>query len=276
MVPANEQESVFHLSSAMCAQHRFDLLGDDRQPQCGTIRYRLRHRQACRLVSTQLVEAGVDMDFPLVYRALAPLDAIVQAAGRCNREGRLMHDNGQPGLGEVVIFTPEDGSLPPGVYRKATDITTTLLARSSGETLAHNHELFADYFNQLYQLTETDRDAIQADRAQLKYRDVAEKARVIEDDTRSVIVLYGRAEEIVSEIRSRQVGTGQPRLTRDDVRRLQRYMVSVHVQQFQQLEALAQIKPLLPNLDLYVLSAGIYHEHLGLVLHQRPLEDFIV
>ena len=78
-------------------------------------------RDMCRLVSTQVVEAGVDVDFPLVLRALAPLDRIVQAAGRCNRNGRLAEG------GQVIVFVPEEGRLPRGVYSIGVDDTLTFL-----------------------------------------------------------------------------------------------------------------------------------------------------
>jgi len=273
-LPAAERDGLFHLSSAMCAQHRFDLLGNSDNPQPGTIRHRLRNKLPCRLVSTQLIEAGVDVDFPIVYRALGPLDSIVQAAGRCNREGRLTDADGRLALGQVVVFQPEEHNLPRGVYSKATDITAILLMHTKADDLAQNHELFGEYFDQLCQLTETDKEQIQADRAELKYRDVASKARVISNDTKPVIVPYGKGVEIINDIRTRQAPKGAPRFTRDDLRRLQRYIVNVYSHQFQQLEALRQISPLLPNLELHVLSAGLYHEHLGLVINQRPLEDF--
>jgi CRISPR-associated endonuclease/helicase Cas3 len=273
-VPPDERDSVFHLSSAMCAQHRFDLLGDDRDPQPGTIRYRLRHDQPCRLISTQLIEAGVDVDFPQVYRALGPLDSIVQAAGRCNREGRLTDENGQARLGEVIIFYPEEHNLPRGVYSKATDITAILLTRTKADDLAQNHELFGEYFDQLCQLTETDSEKIQEDRAFLNYREVARKARVISNEMKPVIVLYDKSEEIIRDIRERQVGNNQPRFTRDDLRRLQRYMVNIYAHQFQQLEAMRQVGPLLLNLDLQVFT-GMYHQHLGIIINQLPPEDLI-
>lgn len=275
-LPAVERTSLFHLSSAMCAQHRFDLLGDPDEPQPGTIRHRLRNQLPCRLVSTQLIEAGVDVDFPTVYRALGPLDSIVQAAGRCNREGRLRDADGRPALGEVVIFQPAEHHLPRGVYSKATDITAILLTQTKADDLAQNHELFAAYFDQLCQLTETDKEQIQADRAELRFREVARKARVIADDTKPVIVPYADGERVIAELRQRQVAKGQPRFSRDDLRRLQRYIVNLYTHQFQRLEALGQLQPLLPNLDLHVLSAGIYHEHLGVVIEQRPPEDLIV
>ncbi|MCX6972244.1 MAG: CRISPR-associated helicase Cas3' [Verrucomicrobia bacterium] len=86
-----------HLSSAMCPHHRLALIQ--------VIRERLKAGQPCRVVSTQLIEAGVDVDFPVVWRALGPLDSIVQVAGRCNREGRLP-------VGEVHVFRPVDHKLP--------------------------------------------------------------------------------------------------------------------------------------------------------------------
>ena len=119
---AAKLRSVLHLSSAMCAEHRTQVLKK--------VQRRLREGRFCWLVSTQVVEAGVDIDFPLVYRALGPLDSIVQAAGRCNREGRL------PDKGRVVVFRPTDAKLPGGVYRAATDIAARLLDQLSTDDLS--------------------------------------------------------------------------------------------------------------------------------------------
>ena len=100
--------------------------------------------------------------------------------------------------------------------------------------------------------------------------------RVISNDTKPVIVPYGKGAEIIREIQTRAVPKGQPRFSRDDLRNLQRYIVNLYSHQFRQLEALKQVTPLLPNLELYVLSAGLYHPQLGLVTTQRPSEDFIL
>lgn len=276
-VPEEERSAVFHLSSAMCAQHRFDLLGDDRNPAPGTVRYRLRHGEACRLVSTQLIEAGVDVDFPVVFRSMGPLDSIVQAAGRCNRENRLRDGAGNPALGEVIIFRPEDNVLPPGVYRTATGITETLLAGIEADALATDHALFGHYFDELYQLVPTDRKTrIQDERAELHFRKVAELARVIDQDTRVLIVPYGKGRDLVENILTRPVEKGQPRINRDDLRRLQRYMVNLYPHDYNRLLALKAIESLLPNLDIPVLAEGWYHEDLGIVIDQRPMEDYLI
>jgi CRISPR-associated endonuclease/helicase Cas3 len=274
-MPESERETVFHLSSAMCAEHRLDMLGSARDPLPGTIRHRLLNGQPCRLVSTQLIEAGVDIDFPVVWRALGPLDSIVQAAGRCNRESRLRDAAGNPSLGEVIVFTPEEHKLPRGGYRTATDITAKLLAHTDPDALATDHLLFERYFDELCQLILTDVD-VQSEREKLHFRRVAELARVIKDDTKPVIVQYGSGRERIEKIRTRPVRKDRPRFDRDDLRRLQRFMVNLHRQDFDQLLALKQITPLLPNLELYVLSEGFYHPDLGVVIDHRPTEDFIL
>jgi CRISPR-associated endonuclease/helicase Cas3 len=281
ILPSDEQDSIFHLSSAMCAQHRFDLLGDDHAPVAATIRHRLRTGQPCRVISTQLIEAGVDVDFPIVWRALGPLDAVVQTAGRCNREGRLQDAHGNPTLGEVIIFRPAEHRLPRGIYAVATGVTEALLARTDAETLATGHTLFESYFSQLYQYVPTDyakagESSIQEDRDNLRFREVTRKARVIADDTRPVIVPYGEGRERIAEIRTRPQAKGRPRFDKTDLQRLQRFMVNLHQRDFLHLLALKQIRPLLPNLELYVLSEGFYHAHLGLLINQRPTEDFLL
>lgn len=134
--PAGE-DGLFHLSASMCPVHR--------SRQLARIGQRLKDGLPCRVVSTQLVEAGVDLDFPVVYRALAGLDSLAQAAGRCNREGRLP-------CGEVFVFapggrlTPRD-RLPPFLVRPV-DATRTTLRQHGADPLA----LAATraYFQELY------------------------------------------------------------------------------------------------------------------------------
>ncbi|HMP83148.1 MAG TPA: CRISPR-associated helicase Cas3', partial [Verrucomicrobiota bacterium] len=203
-------ESPIHLSSAMCPQHRLALIQ--------IIRERLAAGRPCRVVSTQLIEAGVDVDFPVVWRALGPLDSIVQVAGRCNREGRL-------GSGEVHVFRPVDHKLPPGVYRAASDQAVITLATLGDEESASNHlatnpQVFRDYFQSLYQVVNTDyakrgETSIQQDREQLRFREVARKAKVISDEGQPVIIArdtHGRefAAPLIKEICNRQLMPGQP------------------------------------------------------------------
>jgi len=271
----SETEVPIHLSSAMCPQHRLSLIQ--------MIRERLAAGQPCRVVSTQLIEAGVDVDFPVVWRALGPLDSIVQVAGRCNREGRLAS-------GEVHVFRPVDHKLPPGVYRAAADQAAITLAtlgdeEAASNSLATDPQLFRDYFQSLYQVVNTDyakrgETSIQQDRKQLRFREVSRKAKVISDEGQPVIIAHdnhGRefAAPLIDEIRHRQLAPGQYRFNRDDLRRLQRFMVNVHSHKFQQLESMKNIRPLLPNLELYVLDDGFYHPELGLVIDNLPLDTFL-
>jgi CRISPR-associated endonuclease/helicase Cas3 len=273
---APSDEPPIHLSSAMCAEHRLALLAE--------IRMRLHAGRACRVVSTQLIEAGVDVDFPEVWRALGPLDSIVQVAGRCNREGR------RP-TGTVHVFRPADHKLPRGVYSTAADQATLTLASLGGgtaaaERLATGSSIFGDYFQSLYQVVNTDyarpgESTIQDDRKLLHFREVSRKARVIEDSGTPVIVSgdsHGGtwAAPLIEELRTRQLAPGQRRFDRDDLRRLQRFMVNVRAHKFSTLQARQLIRPLLPNLELHVLDIACYHPALGLLLDTLPPDDFLV
>ena len=267
LLRAQKLEGVLHLSSAMCAEHRTQVLAEAKR--------RLETGEPCRLVSTQVVEAGVDIDFPLVYRALGPLDSIVQAAGRCNRENRMKEKKGR-----VVIFRPTDGKLPGGVYRVATDIAARLLGQLSTNDLSGEPGLFSRYFGELFQYVPTDHArrrecSIQEDREALRFRDVAHKAKVIFDDTQAVIAPRDKALEKVAAIRA-HVQTDGPRFTHKDLRDIQRFMVNLHLRDFQKLDGMELLRPLLPSMELRVLDEAAYHEHLGVVIDQRPTEDFLL
>jgi CRISPR-associated endonuclease/helicase Cas3 len=216
-IDSTEEDSLFHLSTLLCGQHRREVLQ--------TVRDRLNHNQPCILVSTQVVEAGVDLDFPLVYRAIAPLDRIVQAAGRCNREGKL-------DKGNVIVFQPEAGEVPPGEYRKAVDETIRLLKRENLDW--DDPSIFAEYFQSLYQGLETDSKEIQKYRKSLDYPKVAAEFKLIPDDTNPVAIAYDdRATEVIQRIKKRG-------LKSVDLKALQPYLVNLRSREFKQTEELRE------------------------------------
>lgn len=125
---------VEHLSTNLCAAHRRHVLGR---------RYIQEPQRPCVVISTQCVEAGVDLDFPVVYRAVAPLDSIAQAAGRCNRNGRSM--------GSVRVFLPKDARYPGKMYDQGAQETLTLL-KEFGDLDPQDPRMFDLYFNRIYDL----------------------------------------------------------------------------------------------------------------------------
>jgi CRISPR-associated endonuclease/helicase Cas3 len=207
------EDGLFHLSTLLCGLHRRRVLQ--------TIRTRLEAGLTVRLVATQVVEAGVDIDFPEVWRAMGPLDRIVQAAGRCNREGRMER-------GRVVVFTPAAGREPRGAYHVGSQESRALLVRHGPDAL-HEPETFREYFARLYAAVETDKPDIQSLREALDYPEVARRFRLIEDDTVPVVVDYEDGLERLREWQRRPgrlawrrlqphvVNIRRRDLTRDDV-----------------------------------------------------------
>lgn len=183
-------EGTLHLSALMCGAHRADTIA--------TIKQRLDDKRAgrddrpLRVVSTQLVEAGVDLDFPVVYRAFGGLDSLAQAAGRCNREGRLER-------GEVVVFMPPQGSRVPQL-RIGEDACRDVLLGHAGDPLAL--ELFEKYFDRYYYNLDLDEkhvvaDLLPDDRLAIQFRTAADKFRLIEDEGQaSVFVRYAGVPDI--------------------------------------------------------------------------------
>ncbi len=259
----HERQGLFHLSSAMCAEHRLEIIE--------MIKERLKNNLPCRVVSTQLVEAGVDLDFPVLFRAIAPLDSIVQAAGRCNREGKLEEK------GRVVVFTPTENVLPPGIYKTSTEISGSFLHDFAEEDLATNHTIFGDYFRRVYQSNDTGKE-IQIERESLNFREVSRLAKVIDNEGIGVIVRFGKAEKIIKQIRGKNSNSPDVRFGRDDLRSLQRFMVNLYPRDFEKLNQKGQLQPLLEgkNLDLFVVNEGSYNTQLGVLTNERPTNEFYI
>lgn len=198
---------VRHLSTRMCPAHRRAVLAE--------VRDLLAAEEPVVLVSTQLIEAGVDVDFPAVYRALAPADSLQQAAGRANREGR------RPEPGRVIVFDIEGAGAPPD-YRTAVEITRLCFGpgKADPDDLPSLHE----YYRRLYEATGTDRGqratGIQQHRRALDFRAVAEGPlvdvatsngrnrrlafRMLDEETVPVVVTGydDSAEQLLTELRA--------------------------------------------------------------------------
>lgn len=246
-------DGTLHLSALMCGAHRSHVIAD--------IKARLKVGVPTRVVSTQLVEAGVDVDFPVVYRALAGLDSIAQAAGRCNREGRLEK-------GEVVVFVPPKPA-PPGLLRKGEDACRATLHSITGNPLERG--LFARYFERFYHACDLDQhrigDLLRVDGATLavNFRTAAEKFRLIqEEDSAPVVVRYrcpDNLDDTVEVLLNTLRKEGPKRWL---MRRLQRYTVNIHRRKAEKLLNQGDIQEVMPGLYAQV-SDVLYHPILGLL-----------
>ena len=262
-------DAAVHLSALMCGAHRSDVIRDVKQ--------RLGRGEDMRVVSTQLVEAGVDLDFPVVYRALAGLDSIAQAAGRCNREGRS-------GRGEVHVFVPPT-SPPPGILRQAADVTRSLFAEGELDPLAPIS--FDRFFRHLYWLrgARLDKEGIRrlldhdgrSEGLEYAFRTAASRFRLVDDRDRvSIVVRWPgpdgdpRVESALQDLKYGGAG-------RSVFRRLQRAVVSVSRRHLLPLEEAGAVQEIHDR--LYVQrDTSLYDDVLGLTVDLetvRSPEDLI-
>ena len=253
---------TYYLTTNLCGEHR--------SAQLKAIRQRLKNGEAVRVVSTQLIEAGVDVDFPVVYRALAGLDSLAQAAGRCNREGRLT------AKGRVVVFVPPRNSKLQGHLGMAATVSRSLLPTFADAPLHHSH--FKTYFEHFYARAKS-RDKhdilplLTRDAADLKiqFRTAALRFKLIEDEGFSVLVTYGKGAELINQLK--YAGA-----SRDLMRKLQRYTVTVRKLAKDYLLKMGDIREL-PNLSgVYEqITPGLYDPKLGLLVNAPQLasEDLV-
>jgi CRISPR-associated endonuclease/helicase Cas3 len=262
-----KKSAILHLSTLLCGKHRQAVLEE--------VRRRLDFGEPCRLISTQVVEAGVDVDFPVVYRAMGPLDRIVQAAGRCNRNGKLKNADKQLIQGRVVIFEPVEGSKPPsGEYSKAIQKAREFLqANDFMESQLHEPDIFDRYFQDLYSMIDSDQKiklnggetTIQELRKSWSFRDVGENFKLIKDDTTPIVIQYDEA------VRSRLDNIARRGIWSEDHSFLQPYTINLPTRLFNKLNYKEEVKP---GTDLWKWTSN-YDPIRGFPLEQLDQEVLI-
>lgn len=198
---------LFHLSTSMFPAHRKRVIEE--------IRNGLKKRERILVASTQLIEAGVDFDFPCVFREISPLESIIQSAGRCNREGKMIEP------GKVLIFSLKDASAPNRQYRSLAEFANSLY--KGKEELLFEHDFFGEYYRKAFRLfIPDDIKNIEAARQGFNFRTVAEVYHLIENKTTPVFILCEESTYLYTRIRQKPV------LSRDDYRAMQQYSVQVY------------------------------------------------
>lgn len=200
----------YHLSTAMCPAHRKTVIKN--------VLTDLIAGRKILVSSTQLIEAGVDFDFPVVFRAMAPLESIIQSAGRCNRENKL----GKSG-GRVFLFKIVDGGMPDKTYAACASHAEEFL-RTDIEQL-HNHRSFNKYYSQVVQLyVDPDKYNINETRKVFNFKTVNDGYRIIRNATEGLYI-YNYSDESRKLIHSFEY---KEFLSKDDYRKMQPFIVPVY------------------------------------------------
>ena len=183
------KDTVFYLTTDLCPAHR--------SKQIKRIRERLKNNLPCRVVATQCIEAGVDLDFRTMYRALAPLDAIIQAAGRCNRNGGAM--------GRVTVFCPADPRMP---YPDQWYSNAAVTVREMGPPFSiHDPENVREYYRRLFH-GKKDKQKLRAAIDSRSFAQTAAEYRLIDNAGAQVIVPYSDTDVSYASIAKRMRDEG--------------------------------------------------------------------
>jgi CRISPR-associated endonuclease/helicase Cas3 len=258
---------TYHLSALMCAEHRSRIIAE--------IKEKLAKRETIRVISTQLIEAGVDIDFTTVYRAKAGLDSIAQAAGRCNREGKL---NEEGKLGKVVIFNGVR-KAPAGILRKASESAESVM---TGKTDPIDQSLFAAYFANLYwKINSLDKNDIMKllkpdDKCEIQFRSAAEAFKIIDDAKhKTILVRYGEGGELIDSLKRAKVSDKGFEIK--TLRKLQRYAITIYNNQFAALEVQGSLEEVIPG--VFALNNDVkYDKNVGLLIDEASNDpsDYMV
>ncbi|MCK9294930.1 MAG: CRISPR-associated helicase Cas3' [Desulfobulbaceae bacterium] len=202
-------ESKYHLSTSMCPSHRKNVIKK--------IRDDLSAKKKILVVSTQLIEAGVDFDFPVLFRAMAPLEAVIQSAGRCNREGKLAV------YGKVFLFKLQNGGMPDKTYAACAGFAEELIKTDINQL--YKHDVFERYYSQVIDLyVDPDKYAINDSRRKFNFATVNDSYRIIQKATEGLFICNFNEDsrQLLHSLRYKEF------LGRNDYRKMQAYTVQVY------------------------------------------------
>ncbi|MCA0361514.1 MAG: CRISPR-associated helicase Cas3' [Armatimonadetes bacterium] len=255
---------VMHLSTNLC--------GFDRRRILAEARDRLRSGDTIRLISTQVVEAGVDVDFPTVLRAFGPLDRVIQAAGRCNREGL------RETLGEVIVFKLEEGKAPGGAYKTGIDATHGVVDDQTLQPFdseAAGRAYWRMYFSRTN--TGTERNDILTMQRLLRFSQVAAEFKMIDEISESILVPHRALPDYVNRLSPGLIDeSADARAAIDTLwdrtsprrwfRVLQPFMVTVPREKLAELVRTGVVEMHESGMPVLVFAEGQYSEETGLNL----------
>ncbi|MCF8020289.1 MAG: CRISPR-associated helicase Cas3' [Vallitaleaceae bacterium] len=254
-----EGDDKYHLSTLMCPSHRKDVVDE--------IRRRLREGSPCRVVSTRLIEAGVDVDFPRVYRMIAGVDSIVQAAGRCNREGKLKNSEGEWIKGEVHVFEAESEytKRQPHSFLRPIEVTKKIMRQFEDISTP---EAISEYFKNLYTYTGSDgldiknifkRLESNSSEMAFDFKTIADDFRLIQDNSIAIIIPYNdQARKWIEEVKYIEYPSKL-------LRALQPYTVSIYENEYEALVGSGKIQMIREGVNV-LSSKDDYSEDTGLII----------
>lgn len=258
----SKSKSSYHLSARMCPVHRRKVLND--------IKDLLDAGAECHVISTRLIDAGVDIDFPFVYEAMAGIDSVCQGAGRCNREGKL-------DSGEVYVFRSTEGYRMTHWQSRVAEIGSMIFNAYKDDPLSL---LAVDkYFKELYFFED---DALDKKRILLAFEngmppyvneiefpfeDVAYEFKFIEQNTRDIVIPYDdNARSIIEQIKHTKFPVKY-------IRSLQGYTVSIYRDEFEKLEKMNAIFSIDDRFFILRDDSDYYSEVIGLISPSASCTD---
>jgi CRISPR-associated endonuclease/helicase Cas3 len=270
-----EPEGAFHLSTLMTPK--------DRKRNLASIKERLSKGLICRVVSTQLMEAGVDLDFPVGFRSIAGMDSIIQAAGRVNREGKAagrVNREGKVARGTLFVFEPDSQILKrtPAYIKQNIEVTRNIMKKYGKDEMI-SPKAIRDYYELLYDL----QDKSAADphqiiacfekgtpgRVEFDFKKAADKFKIINDC--SIPVIVPNDDEGLSLIEELKISIEPGNFSR----KLQKYTVNIYEQEFDALQARGVINVYSERYNV-LIDPDYYNPSTGLVIPDSVGGDAII
>jgi len=246
---------TLHLSRMMCSKHVNKTINEIKEA------LKDERNKIIRVVSTQLVEAGVDIDFPVVYRQEAGLDSILQSAGRCNREGRMLH-----GKGQVYVFSLGK-PLPRGYISRANDSRKSLIGVRDWFCKDAVQQYFVQLYSRTHNFDVADAKTLLYKPTELMFKTLAEQFKLIKDDSISVIVNYKDSLSLVEKLKTNGINYQL-------MKQLSQYSVNIYENDFKELKKYGLIDEVMTG--IYVVpDRSQYDPQMGLTVENHWLEELL-